>query len=127
MGNQKPTAFKVRQQLINGSIEVDKYPLSWLLLFCVQIANTQSLLQYVQPVSGTAPSITLSSMKHNTAGSENDTNTIPAKCLPFRMTQWTAQTSFTGNKCIPPYQYDDTLFPTSGEQIRGLCKQEYGS
>jgi hypothetical protein len=66
-------------------------------------------------------------MKHNTAGSENDTNTIPAECLPFGITQWTAQTSFTGNKCIPLYQYDDTLFPKSGEQIRGLCKQEYGS
>ncbi|MGZ3955083.1 MAG: GH92 family glycosyl hydrolase [Flavisolibacter sp.] len=100
-----------------------------ILLFGFQIGNTQNLLKYVQPLSGTAPSTTLSSVKHSDAGSERNANTIPAVCLPFGMTQWTPQTNATENKCIPPYEFLDTLFSgfRGTHWINGSCMQDYGS
>ncbi|MGZ3951381.1 MAG: GH92 family glycosyl hydrolase [Flavisolibacter sp.] len=100
-----------------------------ILLFGFQIGNTQNLLKYVQPLSGTAPSTTPSSVKHSEAGSERNANTIPAVCLPFGMTQWTPQTNATENKCIPPYEFLDTLFSgfRGTHWINGSCMQDYGS
>jgi predicted alpha-1,2-mannosidase len=100
-----------------------------ILLFSFQNGITQNLLQYVQPLSGTAPSTTLSALKHSEASSEASANTIPAVCLPFGMTQWTAQTKFTENKCIPPYNYSDCLFSgfRGTHWISGSCMQDYGS
>src|SRR5690242_11523741 len=69
----------------------------------------QNLLQYVQPLSGTAPSTTMAAQKHSEAGSEKNANTIPAVGLPFGMTQWTPQTRASETKCIPPYFYTDSL------------------
>ena len=45
------------------------------------------------------------------------------------MTQWTAQTRFTENKCIPPYNFSDSLFSgfRGTHWISGSCMQEYGS
>src|SRR5690348_9134257 len=62
-----------------------------------QPAAAQSLhdvVQYVQPLSGTAASTTASSVKHG-GGTERFANTIPAVTLPFAMTQWTPQTQFS--------------------------------
>lgn len=97
--------------------------------FLFEKAITQNLVQYVQPLSGTAPSTTISALKHSEAGSEKNANTIPAVCLPFGMTQWTAQTRFTENKCIPPYNYSDSLFSgfRGTHWISGSCMQDYGS
>jgi predicted alpha-1,2-mannosidase len=97
--------------------------------FLFQKAITQNLVQYVQPLSGTAPSTTLSALKHSEASSEASANTIPAVCLPFGMTQWTVQTRFTENKCIPPYNYSDSLFSgfRGTHWISGSCMQDYGS
>src|SRR6266496_3155148 len=84
--------------------------------FCIGIflcnivnATAQNLLQYVQPLSGTAPSTTTAAVKHSEAGSEKNANTIPAVGLPFGMTQWMPQTRTTETKCIPPYFYKDSL------------------
>ena len=97
--------------------------------FLFEKGLAQNLLQYVQPLSGTASSTTPSALKHSEAGSEASANTIPAVCLPFGMTQWTAQTRFTENKCIPPYNYSDSLFSgfRGTHWISGSCMQDYGS
>ncbi len=93
-------------------------------------SKAQSLVQYVQPWSGTAPSTTISAMKHSEAGStEKNANTIPAVTLPFAMTQWTPQTRTTEIKCQPPYFYRDSLFSgiRGTHWISGSCTQDYGS
>jgi predicted alpha-1,2-mannosidase len=89
---------------------------------------SQSLLQYVQPLSGTAASTTPASLKHG-AGTEQNANTIPAVGLPFAMTQWTPQTRQTETKCIPPYFYKDTIFTgfRGTHWLSGSCTQDYGS
>src|ERR1044072_2011159 len=66
-------------------------------------ANSQDLVKYVQPLSGTAPSTTTAAQKHSEAGSEKNANTIPAVGVPFGMTQWTPQTRTSETKCIPPH------------------------
>lgn len=104
------------------------YALTILFFFTLQL-DAQNLLQYVQPLSGTAPSTTLSALKHSEAGSEQNANTIPAVGLPFGMTQFTPQTRLTENKCIPPYFYKDDLFSglRASHWISGSCTQDYGS
>ena len=91
--------------------------------------HAQNLLQYVQPLSGTASSTTLAALKHSEAGSEANANTIPAVTVPFAMTQFTPQTRQTENKCIPPYFYKDSLFSgfRATHWISGSCTQDYGS
>jgi putative alpha-1,2-mannosidase len=71
---------------------------------------------------------TLAAQKHG-EGTEQNANTIPAVGLPFGMTQWTAQTQATENKCIPPYFYKDTLLNgfRGTHWISGSCTQDYGS
>lgn len=100
-----------------------------LLSLSLHNALAQDLLHYVQPLSGTAPSTTLSALQHSEANSEANANTIPAVGLPFGMTQWTLQTRFTENKCVPPYHYTDTLFSgfRGTHWISGSCMQDYGS
>ncbi len=89
----------------------------------------QNLIQYVQPLSGTASSTTASALKHSEAGSEGNANTIPAVGLPFAMTQWTPQTRQSENKCIPPYFYKDSLLSgfRGTHWLSGSCTQDYGS
>lgn len=99
-------------------------------LTCFQSPDAQSLVQYVQPWSGTAPATTISALKHSEAGStEKNANTIPAVTLPFAMTQWTPQTRTTEIKCQPPYFYRDSLFSgiRGTHWISGSCTQDYGS
>ena len=88
------------------------------------------LLQYVQPLSGTASATTISAIKHSEAGgTEANANTIPAVTLPFAMTQWTAQTRTTEVKCQPPYYYKDSLLNgfRGTHWLSGSCTQDYGS
>ena len=98
------------------------------LLFSID-APAQQLVQFVQPLAGTAPATTVSAVKHSEAGSEKNANTIPAVTVPFAMTQWTPQTRQTENKCIPPYYYKDSLFTgfRATHWISGSCTQDYGS
>ncbi|MBD0294530.1 MAG: hypothetical protein ICV84_04895 [Flavisolibacter sp.] len=100
-----------------------------LLLHFFQQSCAQNLLPYVQPLSGTAPSTTTAAQKHSEAGSERNANTIPAVGLPFGLTQWTAQTRTTEQKCNPPYFYKDSLLSgfRGTHWISGSCMQDYGS
>lgn len=100
---------------------------SLLLQHCV---HAQNLMQYVQPLAGTASATTISAVKHSEAGgTEANANTIPAVTLPFAMTQWTAQTRQTENKCVPPYFYKDSLLTgfRGSHWLSGSCTQDYGS
>ena len=103
----------------------------FILLCMFSLAgNAQSLTRYVQPLSGTAPSTTISAKKHSEAGSkESNANTIPSVGTPFGMTQWVAQTRTTEVKCQPPYYYKDSLLSgfRGTHWISGSCTQDYGS
>lgn len=104
----------------------------WLVMLSWIIStggNAQNLLQYVQPLSGTASSTTTAAQKHSEAGSEKNANTIPAVCMPFGMTQFTPQTAATETKCIPPYFYKDKALSgfRATHWISGSCMQDYGS
>ena len=102
----------------------------FILLLITGISPAQNLVQYVQPLSGTAPATTISAIKHSEAGgTETNANTIPAVCLPFAMTQWTLQTRTTEMKCQPPYYYKDSLMSgfRGTHWLSGSCTQDYGS
>jgi predicted alpha-1,2-mannosidase len=98
------------------------------IIFFAQL-NAQNLIQYVQPLAGTAPSTTAAALKHSEAGSEKNANTIPSVGLPFGMTQFTPQTQLTEQKCIPPYFYADSLLSgfRATHWLSGSCTQDYGS
>ncbi|MBP6025119.1 MAG: GH92 family glycosyl hydrolase [Ferruginibacter sp.] len=92
--------------------------------------TAQNLIQYVQPLSGTASATTISAIKHSEAGgTETNANTIPAVTLPFAMTQWTPQTRQTEIKCQPPYFYKDNMLSgfRGTHWLSGSCTQDYGS
>jgi putative alpha-1,2-mannosidase len=86
-------------------------------------------VQYVEPLSGTAPSTSAAALAHSEAGSERSGNTIPAVGLPFGMTQFTPQTTWSENKCVPPYLYKSTVFRgfRASHWLSGSCTQDYGS
>jgi predicted alpha-1,2-mannosidase len=102
-----------------------------VIVFFIAIQLTaQNLMQYVQPLSGTATATTISAIKHSEAGgTESNANTIPAVTLPFAMTQWTAQTQTTEVKCQPPYFYKDSMLSgfRGTHWLSGSCTQDYGS
>jgi predicted alpha-1,2-mannosidase len=101
-----------------------------IMLFAFAYMQAQNLLQYVQPLSGTAPATTISAIKHSEAGgTETNANTIPAVTLPFAMTQWTPQTRQTEIKCQPPYFYKDNMLSgfRGTHWLSGSCTQDYGS
>ena len=87
------------------------------------------LIQYVDPLVGTAASTTESARKHSEAGSELKGQTFPAVGVPHGMTHWTPQTRATENKCIAPYYYRDSLFQgfRGSHWLSGSCTQDYGS
>lgn len=118
-----------RKPTIGTMAGLIKTGLLWVLCTSGQASLAQSLLPYVQPLSGTAPSTTPAAQKHSEAGSEKAANTIPAVGLPFGMTQWTAQTRTNEQKCIPPYFYNDSLLSgfRGTHWISGSCMQDYGS
>src|SRR6478672_3045707 len=98
----------------------------FLELFC-KSTLAQDVVKYVETLSGTAASRTISTLKHSTDGSEKFANTIPAVGLPFGMTQWTPQTRNTENKCIAPYYYTDSLINgfRGSHWLSGSCTQDY--
>jgi len=91
-------------------------------------ANAQDLVQYVQPMAGTAASTTTAALKHGN-GTELNANTIPAVGLPFGMTQYTPQTRQSETKCQPPYFYKDNVLTgfRGTHWLSGSCTQDYGS
>ncbi|QJD96672.1 glycoside hydrolase family 92 protein [Mucilaginibacter robiniae] len=105
-----------------------KYILCSIALLLVGYAHAQSLVQYVQPMAGTAAATTKAALKHGT-GLELNANTIPAVTVPFAMTQWTPQTQTTENKCMAPYYYKDSVFYgiRGSHWLSGSCTQDYGS
>src|ERR1035437_3954334 len=105
--------------------------LIWLFLFPLFPLATfaQSLIQYVDPLIGTAPATTESARKNSEAGSELRGQTFPGVGRPFGMTQWTPETSTTEDKCIAPYYYNDKVITgfRGTHWMSGSCTQDYGS
>lgn len=93
------------------------------------VSGQHGLIQYVDPLVGTAVSTTESARKHSEAGSELKGQTFPAVGVPHGMTHWTPQTRATENKCIAPYYYSDSLFQgfRGSHWLSGSCTQDYGS
>jgi len=121
--NRSTKAGYIKYDIINNRLLLLLTAMIWLP--CCLFA--QDLLQYVQPLSGTASSTTTAAQKHSEAGSEMNANTIPAVGLPFGMTQWTPQTRPTETKCIPPYYFKDSLISgfRGTHWISGSCMQDY--
>lgn len=101
---------------------------TFMVLAFINIATAQSLVNYVQPMAGTATATTASALKHGSVLARY-ANTIPAVTVPFAMTQWTPQTQTSESKCIPPYYYHDKVFYglRGSHWISGSCMQDYGS
>ena len=102
-----------------------------ILIACTVSASAQQasrLVDYVNPLTGTANSTTKASLKHG-AGTEQLANTIPSVGLPFGMTQWTPQTRGTETKCVAPYYFKDSLLNgfRGSHWLSGSCTQDYGS
>ena len=102
--------------------------LAGCLCSCLNAQQVSRLVDYVNPLTGTANSTTKASLKHG-AGTEQLANTIPAVGLPFSMTQWSPQTRRTENKCIAPYYFKDSLLNgfRATHWLSGSCTQDYGS
>ncbi|MFV5693510.1 GH92 family glycosyl hydrolase [Flavobacterium sp. LT1R49] len=85
-------------------------------------------VNYVNPLIGTAPSTTISSLKHGD-GTENNAQVVPYVTVPFGMTNWTPQTKDTEIKCLAPYYYVDTVIQgfRGSHWLSGSCVQDYGS
>ena len=95
---------------------------------CTKSIEENGLVDFVNPLIGTAPSKTLSALKHG-IGSENNSQVIPAVTMPFGMTNWTPQTKSVETKCVAPYYYVDTLISgfRGSHWLSGSCTQDYGS
>ncbi len=87
-----------------------------------------SVVKYVNPLIGTAPSQTIGALKHG-SGKENNAQVIPSITMPFGMTNWTPQTKNVETKCVAPYYYVDTLISgfRGSHWLSGSCTQDYGS
>lgn len=98
------------------------------LLACQQIPSGKNLVDYVNPLIGTAPSTTISALKHG-EGTENNSQVVPFVTVPFGMTNWTAQTKDTETKCVAPYYYTDSVIQgfRGSHWLSGSCVQDYGS
>ena len=102
----------------------------FLLLFFIPASVLgQSLIQYVDPLIGTAPATTESAKRHSEAGSELRGQTFPAVGRPFGMTQWTPETRPTEAKCVVPYYYNDEYITgfRGSHWMDGSCTQDYGT
>ena len=97
-------------------------------LFGQVCAQNRSLVDYVQPFSGTSASTTVAS-QHIEDKTERLANTIPAVAPPFAMTQWTPQTQLSEQKCLAPYYYNNKKIYgfRASHWISGSCTQDYGS
>ncbi len=100
-----------------------------LILSCTSSNTTTNyLVDYVDPLIGTAPSTTISALKHG-HGSENNSQVVPFVTQPFGMTNWTPQTKNTEQKCVAPYYYKDSIIYgfRGSHWLSGSCVQDYGS
>ncbi|MGD0036339.1 MAG: GH92 family glycosyl hydrolase [Bacteroidota bacterium] len=95
---------------------------------CSQSMVESNVVNFVNPLIGTAPSITISALKHG-SGTENNAQVIPSVTTPFGMTNWTPQTKSVETKCVAPYYYVDTLITgvRGSHWLSGSCTQDYGS
>lgn len=98
------------------------------LIGCQEVSEQKKLVDYVDPIIGTAPSKTISSLKHG-HGKENNAQVIPSVTMPFGMTNWTPQTKHIEKKCVAPYYYVDSLISgfRGSHWLSGSCTQDYGS
>lgn len=92
------------------------------------ITPSNGLIDYVNPLIGTAPSTTINALKHG-EGSENNAQVVPFVTAPFGMTNWTPQTKATETKCVAPYYYSDSVISgfRGSHWLSGSCVQDYGS
>jgi predicted alpha-1,2-mannosidase len=99
-----------------------------LLITCSQEKKEKPLVDYVNPLIGTAPATTISALSHG-KGSENNAQVIPCVATPFGMTNWTPQTRATETKCVAPYYYNDSVISgfRGSHWLSGSCVQDYGS
>ena len=99
-----------------------------LILSCEQFIEEDNFADFVNPLIGTAPSRTLSALKHG-SGTENNAQVIPAVTMPFGMTNWTPQTKNVETKCVAPYYYADSVITgfRGSHWLSGSCTQDYGS
>ena len=95
---------------------------------CAPDQPGEDLTNYVNPLIGTAPSTTISALKHG-HGTENNAQVVPYVTAPFGMTNWTPQTRDTEEKCVAPYYYNDSLILgfRGSHWLSGSCVQDYGS
>lgn len=99
-----------------------------MLSGCIADSDTTEYVDYVNPLIGTAPSSTISAMKHG-HGTENNAQVVPFVTPPFGMTNWTPQTKDSEQKCLAPYYYADTIIQgfRGSHWLSGSCVQDYGS
>ena len=99
-----------------------------VLVSCTHKNNTKQLVDYVNPLIGTAPATTISALSHG-SGTENNAQVIPSVTAPFGMTNWTPQTQATETKCLAPYYYSDSIINgfRGSHWLSGSCVQDYGS
>ncbi len=83
---------------------------------------------YVNPLIGTSKSTTIASLKHGD-GNENNAQVQPSVTMPFAMTNWSAQTQNTEEKCASTYYYKDNEITgfRGSHWLSGSCTQDYGS
>lgn len=105
-------------------------PLIPLFLSCQsQVTGTSGdYTRFVNPIIGTAPTTTISGLKHG-GGTENNAMVQPSVTVPFAMTNWSPQTTNTEKKCVSSYYYKDSLITgfRGSHWLSGSCTQEYGS
>jgi predicted alpha-1,2-mannosidase len=99
-----------------------------VLVFSACKTTEKTLVGFVNPMIGTAPSSTPSTLRHSEA-KENNSQVVPFVTVPFGMTNWTAQTQATEIKCVSPYYYKDSIFTgfRGSHWLSGSCVQDYGS
>ena len=88
----------------------------------------EGVLQYVDPLIGTAPSTTISAQTFG-ENTELIGNTYPVVGVPHGLTNWTPETRSTEQKCLSPYYYADSMFQgfRASRWMSGSCTQDYGS
>jgi predicted alpha-1,2-mannosidase len=108
---------------------MNKLKLLVFILLFTSVVSGQSLIDYVDPLIGTAPANTISARRHSESGSEDKGQTFPGVGHPFGMTQWTPETRTTEIKCISPYYYNDRFITgfRGSHWMSGSCTQDYGS
>ncbi|WP_421918738.1 GH92 family glycosyl hydrolase [Marinifilum sp.] len=95
---------------------------------CQSEDHPVNLVDYVNPLIGTAPSTTISALEHG-HGKENNAQVVPYVTVPFGMTNWTPQTKPSETKCHAPYYYTDSIIQgfRGSHWLSGSCVQEYAS